>query len=123
MQIVLNEWGFVENYALIGNISSSIDVVEPDDINDFESNYGSYYLAEDGKLVKNNVRQIELENKQLLKELRYQREKQCFPIVNRGELWYGQLGAEQKEELNVWYQNWLDVTETKVVPVTPSWLH
>lgn len=54
--------------------------------------------------------------------LRVEREKICFPVVNRGELWYNKLTAEQKEELNIWYQSWLDVTITKVKPITPYWL-
>jgi hypothetical protein len=32
------------------------------------------------------------------------------------------LTADQKNELNVWYQAWLDVTTTKVVPKDPEWL-
>lgn len=54
--------------------------------------------------------------------LRRQRETECFSIINRGQLWYNRLSAEQYEELIVWYQAWLDVTDTKVVPEKPSWL-
>ena len=56
-------------------------------------------------------------------DLRYMRETQCFPIINRGALWYDRLTAEQKEELNIWYQAWLDVTETKIIPDKPIWLN
>ena len=55
-------------------------------------------------------------------DLRHTRETQCFPIINRGALWYERLSAEQKEELNIWYQAWLDVTETGVIPEKPKWL-
>jgi len=54
--------------------------------------------------------------------LRSKRNSECFPIINRGELWYDSLTQEQRIELSVWYRAWLDVTETKVVPTKPSWL-
>lgn len=54
--------------------------------------------------------------------LRLQREEECFPYINRGELWYDNLTQEQRIELSVWYQAWLDVTETKIIPTKPSWL-
>ena len=57
-----------------------------------------------------------------LKRFRQERESICFPIINRGQLWYDNLTKEQKSELQVWYQAWLDVTETKVKPETPSWI-
>lgn len=55
-------------------------------------------------------------------DLRKRRELECFPIVNRGELWYERLTPGQKTELEVWYQAWLDVTETLTVPDLPEWL-
>lgn len=57
-----------------------------------------------------------------LERLRAERERVCFPVINRGAAWYARLTSEQKEELDVWYQAWLDVTETKVKPESPSWI-
>ena len=57
-----------------------------------------------------------------IEDFRYMREVQCFPVINRGTLWYERLATEQKEELNMWYQAWLDITETKIVPEKPTWL-
>lgn len=57
-----------------------------------------------------------------INNLRIQREKECFPIINRGQLWYSMLTAAQYTELQTWYQAWLDVTETLVIPEKPSWL-
>lgn len=123
MQIILNEQGFVDAYALIGSFgSSSVDVIEPENLDDFERNYSSYYLSEDGVLIKNENKQKEIEEELELNELRSQREKVCYPIINRGELWYSRLTNEQKAELDSWYQSWLDVTETKIVPEKPEWL-
>lgn len=55
-------------------------------------------------------------------KLRMLREAECFPIINRGVLWYNELTADQLDELDVWYKGWLDVTATKVIPEKPSWL-
>jgi hypothetical protein len=123
MQVILNEQGYVKAYALIGTFgSSSIAVDEPADINDFEENYRSYYLSKENMLVKSNDKQQEIEAQRETTKLRSQREKICFPVINRGELWYSKLSIDQKEELSVWYQAWLDVTKTMVAPETPTWL-
>lgn len=57
-----------------------------------------------------------------LRTLRTRRESECFLIINRGQLWYAFLTAEQLQELKSWYQAWLDITETGVIPEKPSWL-
>lgn len=54
--------------------------------------------------------------------LRAQRESECFSVINRGQLWYETLTLEQITELKTWYQAWLDVTTTKIIPTKPSWL-
>ena len=55
-------------------------------------------------------------------KIRAWREKECFPIVNRGTAWYNKLTKKQKDELQKWYQNCLDATETGIVPAKPAWL-
>lgn len=55
-------------------------------------------------------------------ELRKRREAECFPIINRGILWYEKLTTEQKTELSVWYEAWLNAPQTLSAPETPSWL-
>ncbi len=54
--------------------------------------------------------------------LRKQRESECFPIVNRGALWYDKLTEEQRSELSVWYEAWLDAPATGEAPVLPAWI-
>ena len=123
MQIILNEQGYVQAYATIGSFGTpSITVNEPENLDDFENNYRSYYLSKDNVLVKSDDKQKEIEEQRELTNLRTQREKVCFPYINRGEMWYSRLSAEQKDELNVWYQAWLDVTSTKDIPEAPNWL-
>lgn len=59
---------------------------------------------------------------ELKEDLRNQRKAECFPIINRGQLWYDNLDSSQKEELAKWYRDWLNVTETMEVPTKPEWL-
>lgn len=54
--------------------------------------------------------------------IRDKRQRECFIFINRGDLWYKHLSDEQKEELDIWYQAWLDAPETKVIPTKPEWL-
>lgn len=56
-------------------------------------------------------------------ELRTRRKLICFPIVNRGQLWYDRLTKVQKEELNTWYDAWLDITEAMTEPEVPEFLY
>ena len=124
MQVILNEQGYVKAYALIGSFGSDfVTTDEPEDINDFENNYRSYYLSDSNVLVKRDDKLKEIEVERELVYLRSQREKVCFPYINRGALWYSKLSDEQMDELNAWYQAWLDVTNTKVLPDTPMWLN
>lgn len=53
---------------------------------------------------------------------RQQREVECFPIINRGQLWYDGLTEQQIAELTAWYKDWLNVTQTLDVPEKPTWL-
>ena len=61
-------------------------------------------------------------NEEYIHNLRVERERECFPIINRGQLWYDTLNEQQMNELKQWYINWLDVTDTLVVPNKPNWL-
>lgn len=54
--------------------------------------------------------------------LRAERERICFPVINRGAAWYSRLTPEQNEELQEWYQAWLDAPQTGVKPETPAWI-
>lgn len=55
--------------------------------------------------------------------LRQRRERECFPVINRGKAWYDLLTIEQEAELKQWYSDWLNVTETGKVPKKPAWLN
>ena len=68
------------------------------------------------------TREFELVPQENVSALRTLRELECFPIINRGQGWYRMLTQSQLEELDVWYQAWLDVTETRIIPEKPEWL-
>ena len=61
-----------------------------------------------------------LENRK--NEIRKKREEECFPIINRGTIWYDKLTDEQKIELSNWYDAWLNAPETLKVPEILTWL-
>lgn len=69
-----------------------------------------------------NVRISETTESEILENLRYLREKECFSIVNRGTVWYKTLTEMQLSEIENWYKKWLDVTITKIIPTKPSWI-
>ncbi len=67
-------------------------------------------------------KQFKVDEEEELELLRRKREQECYPIINRGQLWYSHLTDEQKQELDGWYEKWLNVTETRTIPERPSWL-
>lgn len=85
---------------------------------------GAYlWKIEDGKLTSRTDAEKEQDRKRSQAySLREMRKRECFSIINRGQLWYNRLTDAQKAELDVWYNAWLDVTETLVVPDKPTWL-
>ncbi|MBQ3517966.1 MAG: DUF2977 domain-containing protein [Clostridia bacterium] len=121
MQIRINENGYVQSYAEIGNLTNGIEIEAPSDLEHFEVNFEAYQVK-DGVLIFDEDKRSQLDNQHILDDLRFEREQQCFPIVNRGQLWYEMLSETQVAELQLWYQAWLDVTETLLIPERPGWL-
>lgn len=120
MKVILkNE--YVDSYAIIGDLLDSIEVKAPADMEFFEANYQAYKYS-DGKLVLDEQKLQDLAYDEKIEELRRRREVECFPIINRGKLWYDSLTPYQISELNDWYNAWLKITETLKIPVKPEWL-
>lgn len=88
----------------------------PEDLSDGAHFYIEEKITTDEQLKE----QIKIKAKQ--NNLRSQREKECFEVINRGVLWYDTLTSEEKSELKAWYKDWLDVTETLKVPKKPKFL-
>ena len=100
-------------YYLDGNLPISSDEVQIglEEISEYEFQYRALNLESSmlGQIDK-------------VVMYRFIRNQVCFPIINRGQLWYNNLTNEQKEELAKWYNDWLNVTETLIEPKTPEWL-
>ena len=121
MKVLLNEAGYVESYALEGELLGAVECDPPEDLTVFETHFAAFRIR-DGTLVLDKEHLDSMYEAETLNGYRKQREKDCFPIINRGELWYERLTDQQREELQLWYQAWLDVTQTQTIPVKPEWL-
>ena len=120
MKVNLDENGYIKEWAIVGD-NGGIDVPEPDDLESFiECSTG--YKVVDGLLVKDAARDRSQRLEQQKEVLRRQREDECFPVINRGWMWYSSLNLLQWIELKKWYLAWLNVTETMRVPERPLWL-
>ena len=120
MKIAIDENNYVVGYLVVGEGSSDmIEVAMPENFT-FE-NYQAF-KHQNGELVFDEEKLKKLDGERALNELREQRQLECFPVINRGELWYQSLTSAQITELSEWYNAWLNVTETKVVPTMPTWI-
>lgn len=87
--------------------------------------HGLYrYAYIDGEIVEKDLTEeiAALEEKRRVEDIRRRREEECFSVINRGTLWYQRLTDAQKEELESWYDQWLDAPETNVIPEKPVWI-
>lgn len=121
MQVKVNKKGYVTDYAEVGVLEGSISMKSPTDIDHFRSFFQAYFIR-DGTLKLDKKSLSLLREQKKKEELRQLRAKACFPIINRGLLWYEGLSKKEKEELWEWYQSWLDVTATQKTPKRPDWL-
>lgn len=120
MQIVLKD-GYVDSYASLGDLLNGISVNEPKDLGHFEKHYRAYKY-ENGKFIFDESKEKAIDLEQTKEELRKRRKEECFSVVDRSQLWYNHLTSEQLQDLEKWYNDWLVVTETLVVPEKPNWL-
>ena len=121
MKVLPNEQGYVESYALEGELVDALETAEPNDLSHFEKHFTSYRMR-DGTLVFDEGKDAQAQSEAAKAEYRRRRELECFPIINRGQLWYDTLSEGQLSELKNWYQAWLDGTNTQTIPEKPEWL-
>lgn len=121
MKALLNEQGFITSYALVGELTDCIELPMPEDIPHFEEHFTAYRVR-GGTAVFDTEQDEALQTEAKKSELRLLREKECFSVINRGQLWYEGISISQLLELRQWYKAWLAVTETMVVPEKPAWL-
>lgn len=120
MKVTIDKDGYVIDWALVGD-NGGVDVPEPDDLEEFMICATGYKVV-DGMLQKDNTRDKEQRLEKQKEALRQQREAECFPVINRGWMWYSGLNLVQWLELKKWYLAWLNVTETLRIPERPTWL-
>ena len=121
MKVLLNEQGYVESYALEGELVDALETAEPSDLSHFEE-YFTAYRGQDGALVFDDAQAAEEQAETAKSAYRQRRQTECFPVINRGRLWYDTLTEEQLSELKTWYRAWLDGTNTQTIPEKPEWL-
>lgn len=121
MKVLLNEQGYVKSYALEGELVDALETAEPNDLSHLEKHFTSYRMR-DGTLVFDEGKDAQAQSEAAKAEYRRRRELECFPIINRGQLWYDTLSEGQLSELKNWYQAWLDGTNTQTIPEKPEWL-
>lgn len=121
MKILIDENKYLTCFCIDAELNGGLEVETPEDIDTFIDIFRAYRY-DNGDLILDRTRLDVINDERINNDLRHKREKLCFPYINRGYLWYNKLTNEQKIELDEWYQAWLDVTATKVVPETPAWL-
>lgn len=121
MQIITDNDGFVLSFAYVGDLMGGIEVQEPADMEQFLHQFYAYRLQDRELVYNGNAYQKHLDE-EVKAEYRQRRETECFSVINRGQLWYEGISIQQLLELRQWYKDWLEVTETMVVPEKPTWL-
>lgn len=114
MIIKINENGYVESpYIRDATIELEVTDEQLEQISTFSFNTNWRYV--DGEFVLESLMDDD--------SLRERRQRECFNIVdNRSQLWWNKLTEIQREEIKMWYEAWLNVTETRVIPKKPLWL-
>ena len=113
--IKINQEGFVKSLYVT---DASIDFEVDDELYEklMTCKIGKNWKLQDGEFIV-----VELLDDEII---RFRREIECFAIIdNRSQLWWNHLTDDKKNELDVWYEAWLNATETKVIPEKPEWLN
>lgn len=119
----INEKNYITGWSEDFFVEENRIAVEVDEeiYEDFEL-YFDGYRALNGKAIKDETAYEESVKERQRAIIRYTRETDVFPIINRGGIWYDTLTEQEKSDLMEWYQAWLDATETLIIPEKPAWL-
>lgn len=112
--IKINKEGYVESPY----IRDATDIVEISD-SEYEK-IASFPFGKSWRYVNGEfVLEVLMDDN----NLRVRRQVECFNVVdNRSQLWWNHLTDDQKKELDDWYEAWLCVTKTHIIPEKPEWL-
>lgn len=114
-KIRINEQGFVESpYINDASIEKEVD-------DELYEKIMTCTIRMNRRLINGDFVIVDIIEDKVIRE---RRQIECFNFVdNRSQLWWDHLSNERKEELNKWYEAWLNVPETKVIPEKPSWIN
>ena len=92
----------------------------------FNGNFADYdFIEQDGKIVLGGLTDEAKTSKEQAEKdkLRKLRETQCFSYVNRGTAWYKRVVNTPTRQImfDSWYDKWLNVTETLIIPDKLEW--
>lgn len=120
MKIETDKNGYVKNYVIVGESSACGTETEmPEGFG--ADNYAAYKLM-DGALVLDADRLAALQLADRRNAIRARRERECYSVINRGQLWYEGVSITHLVELRKWYKAWLDAPATLIIPDRPAWL-
>lgn len=106
-----------ENCHMENSILVDIDCTEEE----FANSFKNYKLVND-ELVYDTNKELITNQEEKKHKIRQLRQKECFSVIDRSQLWYNSLTNEQKAELQEWYEAWLIAPDTLVIPTKPDWL-
>ena len=114
MKIQIDKNGYIQNFVIVGESSTcNIEVDEPEDFSIDRFQAWKY----DGEKLVYDIEQAKvLQAERNKDEIRFERQRVCFPVVNRGQFWYDTLTQSEKNKIREWYQKWLDAPETGIIP-------
>ena len=107
---------------LIENHKPSVEIMHVENNFDLPEKLYEFILYSAVLIKEKNIMLLNIDENAYCEILRRKRKTECFPFINRGKLWYDNLTKEQLEELNIWYDSWLNVTETLDEPEKPEWI-
>ena len=120
MKIETDQNGYVKNYVIVGESSACGTETEmPEGFG--ADNYAAYKLM-DGALVLDADRLAALQLADRQNAIRARRERECYSVINRGQLWYEGISLARLAELRQWYKAWRDAPATLIIPDRPAWL-
>lgn len=119
MQVKVDQDGYITDYCIGGSIADSVDVAQPEGFG--ADNYAAYKLI-DSTLTLDTDRLAALQLADRQNAIRARRERECYSVINRGQLWYEGVSIAHLVELRKWYKAWLDAPATLIIPDKPDWL-
>ena len=116
-----------DNVCAISETKIRINGCKEYQINDadkFDASQFDGLVRHGNKIIFDKKRFDEKQFELKKQELRTLRKEECFSVINRGMPWYERYvdSEERKNELDQWYNEWLDVTETLNIPNKPDWI-